>query len=112
MRAWKAAVKLGDIVTLHIGSKAGHPHVVVHEPINGRVQLCYCGSERWYVPEWIDVRSVNAEVPNGARLRKARRLLLAVKPNFDGWKRIDVGRDGQVRKIIVGHVDVPWSWAI
>lgn len=36
MPGW-SAVKLGDIVTLDIGAKAGRPHVVVHEPINGRV---------------------------------------------------------------------------
>lgn len=109
--ATRGEIKLGAIVTLSTGTKADRPHVVVHEPVNGRVQLCYFGTGRWYVPEWhpvgevkIDLRDV--ERYHGAQLRRCRRVLAAVKPGHDGWKRIDVGRHGQVRQVIVGHVDV------
>lgn len=104
-------MKLGDIVTLETGTKSGRPHVVVHEPVGGLVQLCYCGTGRWYVPEWHPVDEVRTDVPEGAQLRRCRRLLLAIKPDPDGWKRIDVGRYGsQHEDVIVGHVDVPWNW--
>lgn len=104
-------MKLGSIVTLTIsgrrgGTHVGRPHVVVHEPVNGRVQLCYCGSARWYVPEWHPVEWVSTEVPEGTRLRRCRRLLAAVKPDPDGWKRISVGRYGQEQTVIVGHTSL------
>lgn len=99
-------MRFGDIVTLNIDDKAGRSYVVVHEALNGRVQLCYCGAERWYVPEWVDVSWVGIDVTDGPQLRRARRLLAAVKPDPDGWKRIQVGRAGRLRTVIVGHVDV------
>lgn len=103
-------MKLGDIVTLKYGNKAGRPHVVVHEPEGCNVQLCYCGSGRWYMPEWHPVEHVETTVRSETDLRRCRRLLLAVKPDADGWKRIQVGRHGWKQPVIVGHVDVPWSW--
>ena len=41
-------MKLGDIVIVTLGTKQGKPHVVVGGPANGRVSLCYFGSQRWY----------------------------------------------------------------
>lgn len=98
-------MKLGDLVTLTEGPKAGRPHVVVHEPTRGRVRLCYCGSERWYVPAWHDAATVKTEVPEDDLLfKRARHLLSEVTADPDGWKRLAVGRDGQVQKVIVGHI--------
>lgn len=105
-----AELRLGDIVTVNEGTKIGRPHVVVHEPVNDRVQLCYCGTGRWYVPEWHPIGDVSTRVADTRELRRCRRLLAAVKPGPDGWKRIEVGRYGQTQTVIVGHVDVPWSW--
>lgn len=51
-------MRLGDIVTVVDGAKAGRPHVVVGGPVDGRVRLCYCGTGRWYVPEWTRRSSV------------------------------------------------------
>jgi len=46
-------------------------------------------------------------------VRRCKRALLAVKPSPDGWKRIDVGRYGcDHPPVVVGHVDVPWSWDV
>lgn len=104
-------MKLGAIVTLDTGTKFGRPHVVVHEPVDGRVQLCYCGTGRWYVPEWHAVAEVrtdlrDVELYHRAHLRRCRKLLAAAKPGPDGWKRIEVGRYGQTQTVIVGHVDL------
>lgn len=99
-------MKLGDLVTLTIGSKAGWPHVVVHPPKDGVVQLCYCGSKRWYVPEWHPVSDVASKVPDGRRLRRARKLLAELKPDGHGWLRISVGRYGSPHPdVVVGHID-------
>lgn len=98
-------MRLGDLVTLTAGPKAGRPHVVVHEPTRGRVRLCYCGTERWYVPAWHDVATVKTEVPADDPLfKRARFLLSEITADPDGWKRLSVGRDGQVQKVIVGHI--------
>jgi len=108
-------MRLGDIVTLTQGPKAGLPHVVVHEAVRGqwseierrylyRIQLCYCGSERWYVPVWHDAATVSTEIPDSDRLKRARFLLSEVTADPDGWKRLTVGRDGQCRQVVVGHI--------
>lgn len=108
-------MRLGDLVTLTEGPKAGLPHVVVHEPTRGpwsnterrfvyRVRLCYCGSARWYVPKWHDVGTVDTKVPDDPKFKRARFLLSEVAADPDGWKRLSVGRDGQVQKVIVGHI--------
>jgi hypothetical protein len=99
-------MRLGAIVTLENGLKAGRPHVVVHEPVGGRVRLCYCGTGRWYVPEWHPVNDVRTDVPAGRQLDRCRKLLAAVKPDPDGFKRILVGRHGWKQAVIVGHVDI------
>lgn len=108
---------LGDIVTVMFGTKAYKPHVVVGVRPD-RIQLCYCGSERWYLPSWHKSEHVTSIDENKAgflnpkAMRRCKRLLLAIKPSPDGWKRIDVGRYGSDHApVIVGHVDVPWTWA-
>lgn len=107
-------MKLGDIVTVTMGTKIRRPHVVLREPVNGRVKLCYCGTGRWYVPEWMPLGWVSREVDDGAQLRRAKRLLLAAraKPDPDGWIRILAGPVYKLEPVIVGHVDVPWSWTV
>ena len=95
---------LGDIVTTTASEHAGLPHVVVGGPARGQVQLCYCGSERWYVPYWHPLQYVTTEVPDGPRLRRARRLLAELKPDHLGRLWIVVGRDGYCRGVQVGHV--------
>jgi hypothetical protein len=102
---------LGDIVTINDWTKAGKPHVVIATR-PGRVQLCYFGSARWYLPAWHKADIVCA-IGDTKEVRRCKRLLLAIKPSPDGWKRIDVGRYGcDHAPVIVGHVDVPWTWAI
>lgn len=108
-------LRLGDIVTVSVSAKAGKPHVVVGRPLNGRILLCYCGSKRWYLPMWVKVQHIITRWPDDGderALLRCRRLLLAIKPSPDGWKRIDVGRYGcEHAPVIVGNVDVPWTWA-
>ena len=67
-------MKLGDAVTLTAGPKSGRPHVVVHELTGGRVQLCYCGTGRWF--------------------RRCRRMIAAVKPDPNG----EAGPDGSASR--------------
>jgi len=47
---------------------------------------------------------VSDQVPDSLRLQRARFLLSEVTADPDGWKRITVGRDGQCRQVIVGHI--------
>lgn len=58
------------------------------------------------MPEWISVSWVITEVEDSSQLRRARRMLAATKPDPDGWNRIQVGRDGWLRTVVVGHADV------
>ncbi len=102
-------MKLSAIVTLITGTHAGRPHVVVHEPVNGRVQLYYFGAARWYAPAWHAVTDVSADARDMrdlARWRRCRRALAELRPDPDGWKRIAVGRYQHVERVIVGHVDL------
>jgi hypothetical protein len=103
----EGVVKLGDLVTLtdRLDAHSGMPFVVVSGPTSdGRIQLSYCGSSRWYVPRWYRTTQVTDEIPNSARLARARKLLAELKPDPDGFKRISVGRHGQVHQVVVGHV--------
>jgi hypothetical protein len=102
-------MKLGAVVTLITGAHAGRPHVVVHEPVKGRVQLCYFGSARWYVPEWHPVAAVSADLRDmrdHTRLRRCRRVLADLRPDPDGWKRISVGRSPHLARLAVGHIEL------
>ncbi len=109
-------MKLGDIVTVTMGTKVGRPHVVVGGTRDGRVKLCYCGSDRWYVPAWHRSEVV---VPikdfglHGRTVRRCKLLLLAERenPRPDGWIIIQAGTAYNKQEVIVGHVEVPWSWS-
>jgi hypothetical protein len=99
--------KLGDLVA--IGDAV---YVAVDERVDdGKVMLCKCGSLRWFVPSRYPISDVTSASLASKNYRRACRWLDAVKPGLDGWKRIAVGRYGQIREVVVGHVDVPWRRA-
>ena len=101
---------LGTLVTLTSGPRRGNPHVVTHEQIlrDGvpLIQASYCGSARWYVPEWYPVEIVSTVVPPSPRLTRARRILSRIRPSPDGWIRLDIGRSPNIRTVAVGHVSL------
>lgn len=108
-------MKVGQIVTPRVGSKVGKPHVVVHEPVMSaahnhlRVKLCYCGSSRWYMPQWHSLTDVTEVVIDSPALRRCRKLLAAARASAppDGWIRVQAGRYGQPGEtVIVGHIDI------
>lgn len=107
-------MKLGDIVTVIIGAKHGRPHVVVREPYGDQIKICYCGTGRWYVPELVRVDRVGSVRDDlyGSEVRRCRRLLIAARanPRPDGWIRIQAGPAYNNQDVVVGHVDIPWSW--
>lgn len=111
-----AKLRLGSVVYVRGYSKGeDRAHVVVCEPVGGRVKLAYCGSERWYLAKWYATEFVLVDVDEqNPHVKRARRWLAKVKPDHDGWKRIQTGRYGQLgAPETVGHADhvgamVPW----
>lgn len=104
-----ARMKLGAVVHVRGFAKGeNRAHVVVAEPREGRVKLAYCATERWYAAKWYATEFVILEVDEkNPHVRRARRQLAKVKPDFDGWKCIRTGRYGSEGEIeIVGHVDI------
>lgn len=95
-------MKVGAIVNL--GADAESAYVVIGVFAN-RAQLVYCGSERWYVPEWHPLTDIKPATDNKHR-RRAIRWLRKAGFDPDGWRRIDVGRYGAKQTVVVDHEDM------
>lgn len=111
---------LGDVVTLDIGPapdirpkdappKNWHTAAFVVVAINthsNKIRVSKCASSRWNAATWHDADSF-AIAPADSKdrnVRRARRLLDAVKPDPDGWKRIECGKPWAPERVPVGHV--------
>lgn len=111
---------IGDVVQLDIGPvmdirpatappKNWHTAAFVVVGINthsNRIRVSKCASERWGAAVWQDAESF-ALAPDDSKernVRRARRLLAALRPDPDGWKRIECGKSWNPEKCPVGHV--------
>lgn len=82
---------------------------VVIATFANRVQLVYCGSERWYVPKWFDLKEVVTPANVNKNSRRALRWLERAGFDPDGWRRISVGRSGSESRVAVDHVSMQES---
>lgn len=104
-------LRLGDIV--HVGDDTSSAYVVL--AVNGdytKARLAYCGSERWYVPEWVDIAKVVLPATDNKNTRRARRKLDKAGFDPDGWRRIVVGRYGSQSRVEVDHISLQRSGSL
>jgi len=94
-------VTCGDIVNLVDDRESAY---VVVAMFANRVQLVYCGSERWYVPKWYEGNQILAPATVNKHSRRARRWLDKAGYDPDGWRRINCGRYGNEQRVTVDHV--------
>jgi len=97
------SLKPGDIVNLVGDSESAY---VVVATFANRAQVVYCGSMRWYMPEWQDVAQVVHPATINKHSRRARRWLDDVRFDPDGWRRILVGRHAAKTRVTVDHVSM------
>lgn len=111
---------LGDVVRLDIGPltdirpassppKNWHTAAFVVVGIvthSNRIRVSKCGNTRWHAATWHDAEAfaLAQEDSTDRNVRRARRLLAAVKPDPDGWKRIDCGKAWAPERVAIGHV--------
>lgn len=102
-------MKIGDVAhVLAHPVKGSDSAFVVVGLRSDAVRLSYCGSKRWYVPQWFPTSIVSLAADEANRhVVRARRLLAAVKPDPDGWRRLHVGRDPNITVVVIGHQDLP-----
>lgn len=100
-------VQVGDLVHL-IGASKGDAavYLVIAGPFANRVQVTYCGSERWYAPVWHELGQIVKVTAESKHTRRARRWLDKAGHDPDGWKRILVGRYGGEQRVPVTHIDM------
>lgn len=98
-------LKLGQIV--HVADDDSSAYVVI--AINGdytKARLVYCGSARWYKPEWIETSKIVTPIVGNKNTRRARRWLDKAGFDPDGWRRITVGRYGSAFNVEVDHISL------
>jgi hypothetical protein len=100
-------VTVGDLVHLVGASKGdGAVYLVIAGPFANRVQVTYCGSERWYMPVWQPLDQVVKVTAESKHTRRARRWLDKEGFEPDGWRRISVGRYGAEQRVTVDHISM------
>lgn len=98
-------LRLGQVVML-VGDDAS-AYVVI--AVNGdytKARVAYCGSARWYVPEWVEASRIVKPTAENKNTRRARRWLDKAGFDPDGWRRILVGRYGSESRVEVDHISL------
>lgn len=103
-----STLRLGDIVSLADEDQSAYVVIAVNGDYT-KARLVYCGSQRWYVPEWVETSKIVKPAAENKNTRRARRWLDKAGFEPDGWRRIVVGRYGSEFRVEVDHISLQRS---